>query len=161
MEIVVRPARLEEPADAAGVVAVLDSYASDPVGGAEPLSERVRAELVPALRDFPTALILLAFADQRPVGLANCFLGFSTFRAQPLLNVHDLAVVPDCRGQGVGRKLLAEAERQAVARGCCKLTLEVQDDNLRARGLYESFGFADFVLGDSAPTRFLTKVLSV
>jgi hypothetical protein len=39
------------------------------------------------------------------------------------------------------------------------LTLEVQDDNHRARALYERFGFADFVVGNSAPTRFLSKPL--
>jgi hypothetical protein len=50
-------------------------------------------------------------------------------------------------------------ERRARSRGCCKLTLEVQDDNRRARALYESFGFADFVVGDPAPTRFLCKPL--
>ncbi|MCH2172965.1 GNAT family N-acetyltransferase [Myxococcota bacterium] len=36
---------------------------------------------------------------------------------------------------------------------------EVQDDNPRARALYERFGFGDFTLGDSAPTRFLSKPL--
>ena len=39
-----------------------------------------------------------------------------------------------------------------MQRGCCKLTLEVQEDNMRARTLYESFGFADFLVGDSAAT---------
>jgi hypothetical protein len=47
----------------------------------------------------------------------------------------------------------------STGRGCCKLTLEVQDGNTRARGLYESFGFTDFVVGDSEPTRFLSKPL--
>jgi ribosomal protein S18 acetylase RimI-like enzyme len=73
--------------------------------------------------------------------------------------VHDLAVVPEWRGNGVGRALLQATEEAARREGCCKLTLEVQDDNARARGLYESFGFQDFVIGSSAPTRFLTKSL--
>jgi ribosomal protein S18 acetylase RimI-like enzyme len=93
--------------------------------------------------------------------VAVCFLGFSTFAARPLLNVHDLAVLPECRGKGVGRALLEAAEARARAHGCCKLTLEVQDSNQRARGLYASFGFADYVLGGAGPTptRFLTKRL--
>jgi ribosomal protein S18 acetylase RimI-like enzyme len=103
--------------------------------------------------------VLLAFADQRPVGMAICFFGFATFQARPLLNIHDLAVVPDYRGQGIGRALLGEAEKRALGHGCCKLTLEVRDDNRPARALYESFGFTDFVVGKAVPTRFLSKAL--
>lgn len=142
-----------------GIVNVIDSYASDPVGGGAPLSPGVRAHLADALRHHATSRVLLALADGVPVGVAICFLGLSTFAARPVLNVHDLAVVPDRRGQGIGRALLTAAEELARGEGCCKLTLEVQDDNLRARGLYESFGFTDFVVGGSAATRFLTKPL--
>jgi len=85
-------------------------------------------------------------------------LGFSTFQARPLLNIHDLAVVPDWRGQGIGRALLEAVEVEAIQRGCCKITLEVQDANRQARGLYERYGFADFVVANS-PTRFLCKLL--
>jgi GNAT superfamily N-acetyltransferase len=159
MEPDIVTADLAEAAHDAAIIEVLDSYASDPVGGGVPLSAVVRRRLVPALRDHPTALVLLAFADRRPIGLAVCFFGFSTFQARPLLNVHDLAVVPDWRGKGIGRALLAAAESHARSRGCCKLTLEVQDDNHRARALYERFGFADFVVGNSTPTRFLSKPL--
>jgi ribosomal protein S18 acetylase RimI-like enzyme len=141
------------------LLAVLDSYASDPVGGGVPLSAEVRERLPSMLRDLPTALVLLAFDDDRAVGMTVCFFGLSTFRARPLLNVHDLAVLPHYRGQGIGRALLAAAEEHARAKGCCKLTLEVQDDNTRARALYRRFGFENFVVGTSAPTRFLAKAL--
>ena len=146
-------------AHCAGIIEVLDSYAADPVGGGEPLSEDVRERLVPALRDHSTALVLLAIAQERLVGIAVCFQGFSTFRARPLLNIHDLAVLPEWRGRGIGRRLLGAAEDRARQFGCCRLTLEVQDDNGRALALYGSFGFSDLVMGDSGPTRFLTKPL--
>jgi len=159
MQLDIHEADFSNPGHCAGIVEVLNSYAVDPVGGGAPLTPQVRERLVPALRDIPHALVLLAFADQRAVGVAVCFFGFSTFQACPLLNIHDLAVVPEYRGQGIGRALLAAAEAHALRRGCCKLTLEVQDDNRRARALYESFGFADFVVANSA-TRFLSKPLS-
>ncbi len=159
VKVQVRAADYGNPGDRAGIIEVLDSYASDPVGGGKPLRDDVRKRLVPALRDQANALVLLAFVEGQPVGLAVCFFGFSTFQARPLLNIHDLAVLPTYRGRGVGRALLVEAEKQARSRGCCKLTLEVQDDNARARSLYERFGFADFVVGASAPTRFLCKPL--
>ncbi len=159
MNLRIAEADLAEPHDAQGLVDVLDSYAADPVGGGEPLAADVRARLPASLREVPTALVLLAFDDDRAVGTAVCFFGFSTFRARPLLNVHDLAVLPQYRGRGVGRALLAAAEERAQRRGCCRLTLEVQDDNALARALYERFGFEDVVVGKSAATRFLAKNL--
>jgi hypothetical protein len=70
----------------------------------------------------------------------------------------DLANARDAAG------LVAVLEQAAEAhalRACCKLTLEVQDDNTRARALYRSFGFSDFVIGDEqAPTRFLSKAIA-
>src|SRR5512139_1987471 len=159
MNPVIRLADLGSPADATAVVAVLDSYASDPRGGSRPLSAEVKARLIPGLRTHPTTRVWLAFDGSEPIGLCVGFLGFSTFRARPLLNIHDLAVVPGRRGAGVGRALLTAAEAHARESGCCKLTLEVQDDNHPARTLYERFGFRDVVYGDSGPTRFLGKTL--
>lgn len=151
-------ADLDDSGDGAAIVDLIDAYATDPIGGGAPLAADVRERLVAGLRAHPTTLVLLAFAGERPVGIAVCFFGFSTFHARPLLNVHDLAVLADWRGRGVGRALLEAAEARARQRGCCKLTLEVQDANQRARRLYESFGFADFTLAGST-TRFLSKPL--
>jgi ribosomal protein S18 acetylase RimI-like enzyme len=160
MTIDIRDADLDDPAHAAAIVAILSSYASSEFGGGVPLGDAVLAGLVPGLRAHPTTLVLLAFVAGSPVGMAVCFLGFSTFAARPLLNVHDLAVLPDHRGQGIGRALLAAVEARGRARGCCKLTLEVLEDNQRARGLYTSVGFADVALGSSTATRFLSKPLA-
>lgn len=157
-EILVIDADFDDPVHRAGLLEVIDSYANDPIGGGEPLPPEVRAALVPSLTAHPTARVLLAFAEGGPVGVAVCFVGLSTFRARPLLNIHDLAVLPEWRGRGVGRELLRAAEQRAREEGCCRLTLEVLESNLRARRLYESFGFAD-VVGESAATRFLTKEL--
>ena len=160
MQIEIIEADFANPVHAAAIVDVIDSYASDPIGGGKPLGADVRRRLVPELSAQPTALVLLAFADRQGVGIAVCFFGFSTFAAQPLLNIHDLAVVPEHRGKGVGHALLAAAEDRALRRGCCKLTLEVQDENRRARAVYARFGFEDFVINGSA-TRFLSKPLRV
>jgi ribosomal protein S18 acetylase RimI-like enzyme len=158
MAVDIRTADFTDPVHRSGIVDVLDSYAGDPVGGGSPLADDVRARLVPTLERHPTALVLLASWERRPVGIAVCFFGLSTFQARPLLNVHDLAVIPEFRGKGIGRALLTAVEAEARRRGCCKLTLEVQDDNVRARALYAACGFGDFLVGGS-PTRFLTKAL--
>jgi ribosomal protein S18 acetylase RimI-like enzyme len=160
MSINVFEADFSNLAHRAGVVEVLDSYASDPVGGGQPLRPDVRARLIDALQSVPTSLVYLAAVEGRIIGVAVCFLGLSTFHARRLINIHDLAVLPGHRGQGVGRALLAAVEARARREGCCKLTLEVQDTNTPARGLYDRFGFADVVFGDSGPTRFLSKLLA-
>ena len=139
---------------------MLDVYSRDPKGAGQPLPEEVKARLIPGLRTHPTTVVLLAFQGERAVGVAVCFLGFSTFAGRPLLNVHDLVVRLDHRGQGIGFALLAAAEAEARRRGCAKLTLEVQDDNDPARRLYARFGFTDFTIGSvDLPTRFLSKRL--
>ncbi len=153
-------ADLDDPGHAEAVLEILDSYVREPIVAGQPLRADVRKRLIPELRAHAPARILLAFDGDRPVGIAVCFLGFSTFAARPLLNIHDLAVLPDDRGRGVGRALLAGAEERARALGCCKLTLEVRRDNERARGLYRDFGFQDFAPGaDAKPTFFLEKGL--
>jgi ribosomal protein S18 acetylase RimI-like enzyme len=161
MSIEIREANLADSAEAEQFLTVLESYAKDEMGGGAALDPDVRRRLVPALREQSNALVLLALSDARAVGVATCFFGFSTFAARSLLNVHDLAVIPELRGRGIGRALLAAAEERALLRGCAKLTLEVREDNARARGLYHAQGFRDFELaGASFRTLFLAKPLS-
>lgn len=140
-EIRVVEADLENEKHQDAVVHLVNAYARDPMGNGRDLPEDVRRALIPGLRQHPTTLILLAFHGEEPVGIAVCFLGFSTFAARPLINVHDLAVLPAYRSRGVGRRLLEQVEIEAHALGCCKITLEVKDDNHRAQNLYRALGF--------------------
>jgi len=52
-----------------------------------------------------------------------------------------LAVAPDARRQGTGARLVAGFLTQAAARGAETAFLEVAEDNLAARALYERTGF--------------------
>jgi len=134
-------ADLANSAHQAAIVELLDMYCRDAFGNGKPLSPEAREALIPGLNHHGGARVFLAYVGQRPVGVAICFVGFSSFRGQRLLNIHDIAVSPESRGSGVGRKLLAAVEADARALGCCKLTLEVRSDNVRAQGLYKSVGF--------------------
>lgn len=134
------------PADRTALVNLLHAYALDPMGGGEPLAAEVRATLCDRLAQVPLAVSFIAWLGDEPVGLINCFEGFSTFKARPLLNVHDIVVLPAHRAGGVGQTLLAAAEHHAQERGCCKLTLEVLSGNARALRSYGQFGFAPYVL---------------
>jgi len=160
------PVRIErlDPLDARharALLAVLDGYARDPSGGGTGLTDDVKARLPGLLAKQAHYIGLVAFEGDRPVGLINAFLGVSTFKAQPLLNIHDIAVEPDRRGAGIGRRLLAAAEALARERNCCKLTLEVLEGNHTAVGLYRAVGFTAYELDPAmGAARFFEKWLT-
>lgn len=58
--------------------------------------------------------------------------------------VSDLVVLPEFRGRGIGRALLARAEEFAVEQGATLIQLSVLAKNSGPRRLYEQFGFEDF-----------------
>lgn len=153
-------ADLERPEDRRAIVMLTDAYARDPMGDGAPLPEGVRDALVEGLRHHPTTLVLLAWAGTEPIGIATCFIGFSTFAARPLLNLHDLALLPAYRGQGVGRLLLQAVEERARALGCCKVTLEVAERNEVARKVYERAGFARPTYAEAGALLVYAKHLS-
>jgi len=155
MKLRVDEADLSDPVHGEAVVEIIDSYARGPGGQGAPLSAFARERLVSGLAAHPSASVLLAWADDRPVGVAVCVWSFSTFAGRPSVNVHDLAVLPSHRGQGAGRALLAELERRARKRDCAKMTLEVHDTNEGAKRLYREFGFGPW----EPPTLFVTKPL--
>ena len=143
-------ADLSNPLHANATLYLLNEYAKDEMGGGEALDAHVQLNLISELRKRPGIHVVLAFVDQQPAGLAICIEGFSTFACKPLLNIHDLAVVPAFRGQGLARKLLARVEALARDLGCCKLTLEVLEGNQVAKAAYRSFGFAGYELGSAS-----------
>jgi len=156
----VRKADLSDPIDGAAMLLLLDSYASDLMGGGTPLREDVRIRLPFDLHDRPGTLVLIAWCLDSPAGLAIAFEGYSTFEARPLLNLHDFVVAPPFRGQGVARRLLSAIETEARGLGCCKITLEVLENNFRARGIYDQAGFAGYELDPAAgKALFLQKKL--
>lgn len=152
MQLIIKEADYSDARHAQDIVYLTEQYALDPMGGAEPLPKEVKGRLVDGLRTMPGAFTLLAWLDGEPVGIANCFIGYSTFEACKLVNIHDLSVVKVARGKGIGEKLLEAVQKKAKILKCCKLTLEVRDDN-RAIDLYERFGFDNGEPG----MRFMSK----
>jgi ribosomal-protein-alanine N-acetyltransferase len=57
-------------------------------------------------------------------------------------DVTTVAVAPRAQGTGLGRRLLAELEHRAAARGAASVMLEVRADNAGALALYEGSGYA-------------------
>jgi GNAT superfamily N-acetyltransferase len=154
-------ANLSRPEHQQAVLELVDAYSCDPMGDGKPLSAEARARLIPGLQRHPTTLIFLAYHAGEPIGIAVCFRGFSTFAAQPLVNIHDLNVLPSYRGKGIGQRLMAAVEAKARETGCCMLSLEVQENNLRARRSYTAAGFTQaHYQSEAGGALFMTKRLS-
>ena len=131
---------------AAVIPLLMNLYATDPMGGGQPLPAEVLDNLVDSLAQRPYAFSFLVFVDDEAAGLVNCFESFSTFSCRPLVNIHDLIVLKPFRGLGLSQKLLQAVEKEALARECCKVTLEVLSGNEIAKSAYQKFGFAGYEL---------------
>jgi GNAT superfamily N-acetyltransferase len=79
-------------------------------------------------------------AAGEPAGFAVFFHTYSTFEGRPGLYLEDLFVLPRWRGRGLGRQLIAELARVAIARGCARMEWSVLDWNEMALRVYRSVG---------------------
>lgn len=142
------------------LVMLLNAYALDPMGGGEALADDVQQNLVASLAKRDDFLTLLCYVDNKPAGILNCVEGFSTFKAKPLLNIHDCGVLKEYRGLGLSQQLFTEAEKIARQRGYCKLTLEVLQGNVVAQNAYKKLGFSGYELDEkTGNAMFWEKVL--
>ena len=123
-----------------------DQQARDPMGGGSSLPQFVRDNLASELAKIPHAFSVICYLDKIPVGLVNCFQGFSTFKCMPLINIHDVVVLEEHRGEGVCQLMLDRVALEARERGCCKITLEVLEGNKAAQSAYFKDGFVAFEL---------------
>ena len=82
-------------------------------------------------------------------------MGYSTFNAKPLINIHDIIVKKEYRNMGVAKKILEKIVEYGKDTGCCKITLEVRIDNEIANHLYKNSGF----IQSDPPMKFLHKKL--
>ena len=132
----IRSARPEDfPAIVSLLRAQLDEHAI-------PLApELLEAGVRGALADERSARILLAWQDERPVGVAYLSFGWVLDRGGLIMFLEELYVVPELRGHGVGSALLQAALEAARARGCRTAELEVEGSHARAENLYARAGF--------------------
>jgi len=99
--------------------------------------ERLRVSL---FGERPYAEAIIAFENDKPAGYAIYYFTYSSFQALPGLYLEDLFVLPDSRGSGVGRHLLAHLAKKAVEQGCCRIEWAVLNWNEPAIGFYKSLG---------------------
>ena len=88
----------------------------------------------------PAAEVVIGYARDQPAGFALFFHSFSTFLGQRGLYLEDLFVVPEWRGRGLGRQLLAHLASIAVAGNCGRMEWSVLDWNEQALRVYRGLG---------------------
>jgi ribosomal protein S18 acetylase RimI-like enzyme len=109
---------------------------SEPVPEVEVLAERV-AEFIE--RDEATFLL----AGSGPDGIAELRFRPSIMTGALDAYLEELYVAPAKRGQGLGRALLEAAIETARQQGAARIELGTSEDDVAARGLYESAGFSN------------------
>jgi ribosomal protein S18 acetylase RimI-like enzyme len=137
------PLDFSEPAHCAALVSLMNEYITDRMGGGKPYDEDQKIRLVNGLKRHPSKLVLLARSGNHYIGLVTCFINFATFTVKPFINIHDVIVTEAWRDKGVGRRMLEKVIEKAAEMDCSKVTLEVREDNLNARHLYQMLGFED------------------
>jgi GNAT superfamily N-acetyltransferase len=73
-----------------------------------------------------------------PLGFATLYWTWQTLNAARAGVMNDLFVVPEARGQGVGRALIGECRRRAGEHGAPELVWETAPDNETSQRLYDS-----------------------
>ena len=149
MSTVLERANYSDSKHATDIGSLMNCYASDPMGGGSPLTTEITSRLASELNKIPHAFSVICYVSEKPAGLINCFEVFSTFKCKPIINVHDIVVVEEFRGQGISHLLLQEIEKIAAEKDCCKITLEVLEGNIPAKNSYIKFGFKDYELDPS------------
>ncbi|MFQ3249193.1 MAG: ribosomal protein S18 acetylase RimI-like enzyme [Glaciecola sp.] len=128
------------------LLSLLNAYAKDPMGGGSELASFSKQNLIGELNKRPFIFSIICYVDGKPAGFSNCIEGFSTFKCKPLINIHDFAVNPEFRGLQLSQKMMSKIEEIAIAKGCCKITLEVLEGNLVAKNAYIKSGFKGYEL---------------
>lgn len=122
---------------------LLNHYMSDPMGDYPELSEKKQHSLIELLSNHSNSFILLMKNNEEYIGLATCFELISTFQVKPYIYIHDVVIHSSQRGKGYGKMLMEKISEIAEEKKCCKITLEVREDNNSALKLYKDLGYKD------------------
>ena len=87
--------------------------------------------------DFQPSLFFVALQDGKLVG--SVMAGYEGHRGW----INYLAVLPECRRRGYGRKLMEKAVEELTKMDCPKINLQVRDTNLSVVDFYRHLGFKD------------------
>jgi ribosomal protein S18 acetylase RimI-like enzyme len=140
--------RRATPGDAADVARLLHDFNTEfdePTPTVEVLTERVRELLA-------GGLIVVLLAGDGPHGLAQFRFLRSVWSEGLDLYLEELYVVPERRGEGIGRVLLEATMATGREAGATHIDLNTGETDTAARALYESVGFTNREGGEGGPS---------
>lgn len=143
MELSILQVDLHNELHCAQIIKLLNDYMNDPMGNNAPMDEGLALRIIAGLQSYPGYLGFFALSGDQFAGLANCNQNFSTFKAKPILNIHDFIVAPEFRTIGAGHFLMKGILEYASQNGYCRVNLEVREDNHAAKSLYQKMGFSE------------------
>jgi GNAT superfamily N-acetyltransferase len=122
----------------ASLLAELDEY----YGGTpeEPSDERLHLISEAVFGPPPSAHVLLAWEDDRLVGLASYSFLWPAAGVTRSIYLKELYVVKQSRHQGIGRLLMSELCSIALDNGCSRVEWTADTDNPTALRFYETLG---------------------
>lgn len=131
--------RSATPADVPDIFSLIQALAeyeklSDQVTGS---IENLHAHL---FGSNPFIQAIVATVENKPIAFALFFYNYSTFLTKPGIYLEDLFVLPEYRGQGIGKALLTRLAEIAVEQDCGRLEWSVLDWNESAIGFYKKMG---------------------
>lgn len=130
--------RFAEPGDEALILQFIHKLAEY-----EHLDDQVIAtedDLHAWLFDKRVAEVLFVLEGDREVGFALFFHNFSTFLGKAGIYLEDLFVLPECRGKGYGKAIMARIAAIAEERGCGRFEWSCLDWNQPSIDFYLSLG---------------------
>lgn len=90
-----------------------------------------------------SAVILVAEAESRVIGMCSGQLTISTAEGGPALLIEDVVVDKPWQGRGIGRALMAALEQWARARKVMRLQLLADRNNKTGQEFYKALGWQD------------------
>jgi ribosomal protein S18 acetylase RimI-like enzyme len=134
MAVPIRSAGLADAVPAAALLHRFNAEYDEPTPELPALARRVEELLAGG----DTEILL---AGEELCGIAVLRFRLSIWMAGLECYLAELYVVPDRRGEGIGRALMLEAMTAARRRGAGYMDLGTSEDDVIARALYESLGF--------------------
>ena len=90
-----------------------------------------------SLRHFIMIGSTLILEENEPIGYSIVLFR----KRSTLARLYSIAIAEPYQGKGYGRLLLESSESFAIAKGCDRMGLEVSENNVPARSLYEARGY--------------------
>jgi GNAT superfamily N-acetyltransferase len=130
------PVRDARPSDAEGIALLLTELGY-------PVSAQRLGRRLQVLAGERATRVFVAEAGDELCGVAAIHSMHMLERDDPTCRLTALIVAPEARGRGVGRALLARAEREARGRGCVQLEVTTAEHRAGAHEFYQRMGFEE------------------